>query len=82
MILLRITNSSEVVKAKAGKFFEKITPDTIDEKLVESQVIQTMIEQLKLEGIRGEISTVKGLEVKESSLITKSSFVVRETKSF
>ncbi len=82
MILLRITNSSEVVKAKAGKFFEKITPDNIDEKLVESQVIQTMIEQLKLEGIRGEISSVKGLEIKESSLITKSSFVVRETKSF
>ena len=82
MILLRITNSSEVVKAKAGKFFEKITPDTIDEKLVESQVIQTMIEQLKLEGIRGEISSVKGLKIEDTSLITKSSFVVRETKSF
>ena len=46
MILLRITNASEVVKAKAGKIFEKITPDTIDEKLVEAQVIQTMIENL------------------------------------
>ena len=82
MILLRITNASEVVKAKAGKLFEKITPDIIDEKLVESQVIQTMIEQLKLEGIKGEISSVKGLEIKEDSLITKSSFVVRETKGF
>ncbi len=82
MILLRITNSSEVVKAKAGKIFEKITPDTIDEKLVESQVIQTMIEQLKLEGIKGQISSVKGLEIEASSLITNSSFVVRETKSF
>ncbi len=82
MILLRITNCSEVVKAKAGKLFEKITPDTIDEKLVESQVIQTMIEQLKLEGIKGEISSVKGLEIEASTLITKSSFVVRETKSF
>ncbi len=82
MILLRITNSSEVVKAKAGILFEKITPETIDEKLVESQVIQTMIEQLKLEGITGEISSVKGLEIEDNSLITKSSFVVRETKSF
>ena len=51
MILLKISNSSEVVKAKAGRLFEKITPDRIDEKLVESQVIQTMIEQLKIEGI-------------------------------
>ena len=82
MILLKINNSSAVVKAKAGKLFEKITPDAIDEKLVEAQVIQSMIEQLKLEGLKGEISSVKGLEIEASSLITKSSFVVRETKSF
>ena len=82
MILLKITNSSEVVKAKAGRLFEKITPDNIDEKLVEAQVIQTMIEQLKLEGLKGDISSVKGLEVQGTELITKSSFIVRETKSF
>ena len=82
MILLRITNASEVVKANAGKLFEKITPDTIDEKIVEAQVIQSMIEQLTLEGIQGEISSVKGLEIEANSLITKSSFVVRETKGF
>ncbi|KGG19191.1 putative 4Fe-4S iron sulfur cluster binding pr [Prochlorococcus marinus str. SS51] len=82
MILLKITNSSEVVKAKAGKLFEKITPDRIDQKLVEAQVIQTMIEQLKIEGLKGEISSVKGLEIDGSDLITKSSFVIRETKSF
>ncbi len=82
MILLKITNASEVVKAKAGKIFEKITPDMIDQKLVESQIIQTMIEQLKLEGLKGEISNVKGLEVEGSSLITKSSFVITETKQF
>ncbi len=82
MILLRITNSSEVVKAKAGKLFEKITPDRIDEKLVEAQVIQSMIEQLQMEGVKGEISSVKGLEIEGSTLITKSSFVIRETKCF
>ncbi len=82
MILLRITNSSEVVKAKAGKLFEKITPDRIDEKLVEAQVVQTMIEQLQSEGLKGEISSVKGLEIEGSSLVTKSSFVIRDTKSF
>ncbi|WP_269622703.1 hypothetical protein [Prochlorococcus marinus] len=82
MILLNITNASEVVKAKAGKLFEKITPDRIDQKLVEAQVIQTMIEQMKLEGLEGEISSVKGLEVIGTDLITKSTFVVRETKKF
>ena len=82
MILLKISNASEVVRAKAGKLFEKMTPDQIDQKLVESQVIQTMIEQLKLEGLKGHISSVKGLEIKGDNLITKSSFAVRETKSF
>ena len=82
MILLRISNSSEVVKAKAGKLFEKFTPDRIDEKLVEAQVMQTMIEQLKLEGLEGEISSVKGLEIQGKSMVTKSSFVITETKSF
>ena len=82
MILLRITNSSEVVKAKAGKLFDKITPDRIDQKLVEAQVIQTMIEQLKMEGLKGEISSVKGLEIDDNNLITKSGFSVRETRVF
>lgn len=82
MILLEITNASEVVKAKAGKLLEKITPDMIDQKLVESQVIQTMIDQLKLEGLEGKISSVKGLEVDGSTLITKSSFVIKDTQAF
>ena len=82
MILLKITNASEVVRDKAGKLLEKMTPDQIDQKLVETQIIQTMVEQLKLEGLKGEISTVKGLEIKDEALITKSSFKVRGTTSF
>tara|TARA_Y100001968_G_C19363951_1_gene721391 strand:- start:832 stop:1080 length:249 start_codon:yes stop_codon:yes gene_type:complete len=82
MILLKITNASDVVASKAGKLFEKMTPELIDQKLVESQVIQQMIEQLQLEGLKGEISSVKGLDICEDSLITKSSFKVSSTKTF
>ncbi len=82
MILLKITNASDVVASKAGKIFEKMTPDMIDQKLVESQVIQQMIEQLQLEGLKGEISSVKGLDLNEDALITKSSFKVSITKTF
>tara|TARA_B100000579_G_C22537237_1_gene713536 strand:+ start:55 stop:303 length:249 start_codon:yes stop_codon:yes gene_type:complete len=82
MILLKITNASDVVASKAGKIFEKITPDMIDQKLVESQVIQQMIEQLQLEGLKGQISIVKGLDLDEDTLITKSSFKIRSTKTF
>ena len=41
-----------------------------------------MIEQLQSEGLKGEISSVKGLEIQGSSLVTKSSFVIKETKRF
>ena len=82
MILLKITNASDVVASKAGKLFEKITPEMIDQKLVETQVIQQMIEQLQLEGLEGEISSVKGLDLDKDNLVTKSSFKVRSTKSF
>ena len=82
MILLKITNASDVVASKAGKLFEKMTPDMIDQKLVETQVIQQMIEQLQLEGLKGEISSVKGLDINEDTLLTTSSFKVRSTKTF
>ena len=82
MILLEITNASDVVASKAGKLFEKMTPDMIDQKLVESQVIQQMIEQLQLEGLKGQISSVKGLDLSEDILLTKSTFKIRSTKTF
>ena len=41
-----------------------------------------MIEQLKLEGLKGKISSVKGLDLSNDTLITKSSFKIRSTKTF
>ncbi len=82
MILLKITNASDVVASKAGKLFEKITPDMIDQKLVESQVIQQMIEQLQLEGLKGQIASVKGIDLSDDALITKSTFKIRSSKTF
>ncbi len=82
MILLKITNASAIVASKAGKLFEKMTPEMIDQKLVESQIIQQMIDQLQLEGLKGQISSVKGLDVNDNTLITKSNFKIRATKTF
>ena len=82
MILLKITNASDVVASKAGKLFEKMTPEMIDQKLVESKVIQQMIDQLQLEGLKGQISSVKGLDLADDTLKTNSSFKIRTTKTF
>jgi hypothetical protein len=59
-----------------------MTPEMIDQKLVESQVIQQMIDQLQLEGLKGQISSVKGLDIIDDNLVTKNSFKIRTTKTF
>ena len=81
-IYLKITNPTEVVKKKTSKWLTDITPERIDRKLVEDEVIKGIIEQLTLEGIKGEITAINGFEVNESSVITKNNFVIRKTKTF
>ena len=51
MIGLKISNSSEVVASKVGKFLEFLTPDNIDQSAVEDQVIKKLVENLAGEGI-------------------------------
>ena len=38
MIVLEITNASEVVASKVGKFIEALTPDSIDHATVEAML--------------------------------------------
>lgn len=81
-IFLKITNSTEVVKKKTSKWLSDITPERIDRKLVEDEVIKGIIEQLTLEGIKGEVSAISGFDVSSSKLIVKNNFIIRKTKSF
>ena len=68
MIVLKISNASEVVASKVGKFIELLTPDSIDHTTVEDQVIKKMIENLAAEGIKGEIAAINGLELDGENL--------------
>jgi len=52
-IYLKIPNPTEVVKKKTSKWLSDITPERIDRKLVEDEVIKGIIEQLTLECIKG-----------------------------
>ena len=51
MIVLKISNASEVVASKVGRFLERLTPDSIDQNAVEDQVIKKLVENLAAEGI-------------------------------
>ncbi|MGC6482689.1 MAG: hypothetical protein ACON4T_03865 [Synechococcus sp.] len=82
MIVLKISNASEVVAAKVGKFLELLTPDSIDHATVEDQVIKKLVENLAAEGIKGEIAAVKGLNLEGQDLSLQDGMKVRKHTSF
>ena len=82
MIVLKISNASDVIASKAGKFLELLTPDSIDCSIVEDQVIKKMIENLSAEGIKGEIAVINGLEMDGENLCVQKGLNVRKHATF
>jgi hypothetical protein len=56
MIVLKISNASEVMASKLGKFLESLTPDSLDQSTIEDIVIKKLAENLHAEGLKGEVS--------------------------
>ena len=82
MIVLKITNSSEVLAAKVGKFLESLTPDGFDQVTVEDIVIRKLIENLAAEGLRGEVAAVSGLDLNGQELVIQKQMHVRSNRPF
>ena len=82
MIVLKISNSSEVVASKVGRFLERLTPDSIDQNAVEDQVIKKLVENLAAEGIKGEIAAINGLELDGEDLSVHKGLNVRKHAVF
>ncbi len=77
MIVLKIANASELVASKVGKFLESLTPDSLDEAKVEEEVLKKLVENLRLEGIRGSVASVKGLDLTSEGLTLKQDLHLR-----
>ncbi len=82
MILLKISNASELVASKLGQFIERLTPDQIDHAAVEEQIVNKMIESLSLEGVEGEVTLLNGLEIESEKLIIDEPFKLRKHIQF
>ncbi|MEB3349760.1 MAG: hypothetical protein VKO00_07070 [Cyanobacteriota bacterium] len=83
MILLKISNSSEIIASKLGKFLESLTPDALDERKVEDVVVRTLCQKLSEEGLKGEIAVVQGLDLGgQSDLVIKERLHVRHQQRF
>ena len=82
MIVLKITNASEFMAAKVGKFLESLTPDAFDQTTVEDILMRKLIENLQAQGLEGEIAAVKGLDLKDKELILHDKLHVRSKQNF
>ena len=82
MIVLQISNSSEVVASKVGRLLERLTPDSMDHSAVEDQVIKKLIENLTAEGLKGEIASINGLDLDGEDITIHEGLKVRRHSSF
>jgi len=82
MIVLKISNAPELVASKLGKFLESLTPDAFDQAAVEAMIIKKMVENLSAEGLKGEIASVKGLQLDGKQLSINASMHVGHVQSF
>jgi len=82
MIVLKISNAPELVASKLGRFLESLTPDDLDQATVEDIVMKKMVENLKAEGLKGEIAAVKGMTLDGKEIGFHQSMHVRRVQNF
>jgi len=82
MIVLKISNAPELVASKLGKLLESLTTDAFDQAAVEAMIIKKMVENLSAEGLKGEIASVKGLQLDGKQLSINPSMHVGHVQSF
>ena len=82
MIFLKISNASELIASKLGRFVEKLTPDSIDQSTIEDIIINKMIDSLKEEGLKGEISSANDVTINDNGMLIGNKFKIRVTQKF
>jgi len=82
MIILKISNASEVIASKMGKFLESLTPDGFDQATLEDILLKKLIENLQAEGLKGEVASVKGLDLEGKEIVVHDRLHVRRHDSF
>ena len=82
MIVLKISNASEVMASKLGRFLESLTPDSLDQSTIEDIVVKKLVENLQAEGLKGEVASVRGLDLDGKELAVHDGLSVRRHQAF
>ena len=82
MIVLKISNASELMASKLGKFLESLTPDGLDQATIEDVVLKKLVQNLQAEGLKGEVASVRGLDLAGKELVLHDQLRVRKHHTF
>ncbi|MCP9915096.1 hypothetical protein [Cyanobium sp. ATX 6F1] len=82
MIVLKITNASEVVASKLGKFLGSLSPESLDDSMMEDILVKKLVENLSQEGLKGEVASVNGLDLADTKLVLGDKLHVRRHQLF
>ena len=82
MIILKISNASEVMASKLGKFLESLTPESLDQSTIEDILVKKLVENLQAEGLKGEVASVRGLDLDGKELVVHDGLNVRRHQAF
>ena len=82
MIVLKISNASELMASKLGKFLESLTPAGLDQTTIEDMVLKKLVQNLQAEGLKGEVAAVRGLDLAGKELVLQDQMHVRKHQTF
>ena len=82
MIVLKISNASELMASKLGKFLESLTPAGLDQTTIEDMVLKKLVQNLQAEGLKGEVASVRGPDLAGKELVLQDQLHVRRHQTF
>jgi hypothetical protein len=82
MIVIKVTNASDVVASRIGRFLADLTPSGFDQGKVEEELIKQLVEQMAAQGLQGEVASVQGLDLHNKMVTVDSKVQVRRHRAF
>jgi hypothetical protein len=81
MIVIKVTNASDVVATRIGRFLADLTPSGFDQGKVEEELMKQLAEQMSAQGLQGEVASVQGLDLHNRMIKVDSKVQVRRYRT-
>jgi hypothetical protein len=81
MIVIKVTNASDVVASRIGRFLADLTPSGFDQGKVEEELIKQLAEQMSAQGLQGEVASVQGLDLHNKMITVDNKVQVRRYRT-